>query len=83
MELPLILAGIDPAERKQRVTETLDRLGLADRVRHRPDQLSGGQRQRVAITRATIMKPSIIAPPTFFLNSPYIVRFRYFETMSI
>ena len=60
VELPLILAGIDPAHRKQRVAETLDRLGLADRVKHRPDQLSGGQRQRVAIARATIMKPSII-----------------------
>lgn len=60
VELPLILAGIEPAERKQRVAETLDRLGLSDRVRHRPDQLSGGQRQRVAIARATIMKPSII-----------------------
>jgi putative ABC transport system ATP-binding protein len=60
VELPLILAGIDPVERKHRVAETLDRLGLADRIRHRPNQLSGGQRQRVAIARATIMKPSII-----------------------
>ena len=60
VELPLILAGIDPAQRKQRVAETLNRLGLTDRVKHRPDQLSGGQRQRVAIARATIMKPSII-----------------------
>ncbi len=60
VELPLILAGADPGQRKQRVHETLARLGLADRAKHRPDQLSGGQRQRVAIARATIMKPAII-----------------------
>lgn len=60
VELPLILAGVDPKQRKQRVTATLEGLGLADRARHRPDQLSGGQRQRVAIARATIMKPAMI-----------------------
>jgi putative ABC transport system ATP-binding protein len=60
VELPLILAGVDPVDRKRRVAEALDRLGLSDRARHRPDQLSGGQRQRVAIARATIMKPAII-----------------------
>jgi putative ABC transport system ATP-binding protein len=60
VELPMILAGIEPSQRKQRVTEVLERLGLTDRARHRPDQLSGGQRQRVAIARATIMKPGII-----------------------
>lgn len=60
VELPLILAGVDPGERRRRVGETLNRLGLADRARHRPDQLSGGQRQRVAIARATIMNPAII-----------------------
>lgn len=60
VELPLILAGMDPGERKPRVTEALDVLGLKDRARHRPDQLSGGQRQRVAIARATIMRPSLI-----------------------
>jgi len=60
VELPLILAGIDPGRRKRLVAEALKRLGLADRARHRPDQLSGGQRQRVAIARATIMKPAII-----------------------
>jgi len=60
VELPLILAGVEPAERKQRVAEAMERLGLADRAKHRPDQLSGGQRQRVAIARATIMKPAII-----------------------
>ena len=60
VELPLILAGIDPRQRKRRVQDALERLGLADRARHRPEQLSGGQRQRVAIARATIMKPAII-----------------------
>ncbi len=60
VELPLVLAGIDPRERKPRVTEALAVLGLKDRAKHRPDQLSGGQRQRVAIARATIMRPSMI-----------------------
>ena len=60
IELPLILAGIDPRERKNRLQAALASLGISDRERHRPDQLSGGQRQRVAIARATIMQPSII-----------------------
>ncbi|MDY6881433.1 MAG: ABC transporter ATP-binding protein [Desulfatiglans sp.] len=60
VELPLVLGGVVPSERKTRVLATLDRLGLADRARHRPDQLSGGQRQRVAIARATIMRPAVI-----------------------
>jgi putative ABC transport system ATP-binding protein len=58
--LPLVLAGVEPVERRQRVSRILASLGLADRSRHRPDQLSGGQRQRVAIARATIMEPRII-----------------------
>ena len=60
MELPMILAGVDPGERKSRVRAALSSLGLRDRAKHRPDQLSGGQRQRVAIARATIMQPDII-----------------------
>ena len=60
VELPLTLAGVAAGQRKARVAEALERLGLADRARHRPDQLSGGQRQRVAIARATIMQPAII-----------------------
>jgi len=60
VELPMILAGVDPAERKSRVQAALSSLGLIDRTKHRPDQLSGGQRQRVAIARATIMRPDII-----------------------
>jgi putative ABC transport system ATP-binding protein len=61
IELPLMLAGgIHPAERRHRVAQALEAVGLTDRARHRPDQLSGGQRQRVAIARAVIMRPSII-----------------------
>jgi putative ABC transport system ATP-binding protein len=60
VELPMILAGVNPGERKTRVQAALSSLGLGDRAKHRPDQLSGGQRQRVAIARATIMKPDII-----------------------
>jgi putative ABC transport system ATP-binding protein len=60
VELPLVLAGINKAERRKRVLETLEAFGIGDRSHHRPDQLSGGQRQRVAIARATIMKPTVI-----------------------
>jgi len=60
VELPLILAGVDAAERQSRVQAALSALGLSDRAKHRPDQLSGGQRQRVAIARATIMQPNVI-----------------------
>jgi putative ABC transport system ATP-binding protein len=60
VELPLVLAGVAPDARRERVAAALAALGLADRARHRPDQLSGGQRQRVAIARATIMRPRII-----------------------
>lgn len=60
IELPMILAGIPPEERKARVDALLNSYGLSDRADHRPDQLSGGQRQRVAIARATIMRPSVL-----------------------
>jgi len=60
IELPLILAGIAPAERKARVIKLLDNYGLTDRADHKPDQLSGGQRQRVAIARATSMHPAVL-----------------------
>ena len=60
IELPLILAGIPPAQRQARVAELLDNYGLSDRADHRPDQLSGGQRQRVAIARATSMRPAVL-----------------------
>jgi putative ABC transport system ATP-binding protein len=60
IELPLMLAGITPAERRLRVQHILQAVGLSDRARHKPEELSGGQRQRVAIARATIMQPSLI-----------------------
>ena len=60
IELPLILEGIDPAERRAQVDAALDAFDLRDRARHRPSELSGGQRQRVAIARATILKPTAL-----------------------
>ena len=60
VELPLLLAGVAPAERRERVRDRLDAMGLSARGHHRPDQLSGGERQRVAIARATITEPSVI-----------------------
>lgn len=60
IELPLILAGIAPEQRKLRVNKAVRDTGLTDRAQHTPDQLSGGQRQRVAIARATIMQPEIL-----------------------
>lgn len=60
IELPLILASIDPYEREQKVQQALQSMNLSDRAEHKPDQLSGGQRQRVAIARATITQPSVI-----------------------
>ena len=60
IELPMMLAGIDPAERKPRLERLLAEYGLESRAHHRPDQLSGGQCQRVAIARAMSMQPSVI-----------------------
>jgi putative ABC transport system ATP-binding protein len=60
VELPLMLAGVAPSERGQRVRHLLDEFGIARRAKHRPDQLSGGERQRVAIARAMVMQPSAI-----------------------
>lgn len=60
IELPLILSGIPPSERKARVLQALQAFDLSDRAQHRPAELSGGQRQRVAIARATIMHPTAI-----------------------
>ena len=71
VELPLNLDGVSPRERRQRVSDALDAMGLADRARHRPSQLSGGQRQRVAIPRAMIMQPGVLLAdePTGNLDS--------------
>lgn len=60
VELPLMLAGVEPGRRKEKVQRAIETFGLAGRANHRPDQLSGGQRQRVAIARATIMEPHIL-----------------------
>jgi len=60
IELPMVLAGIDPAERRKRLQKLLTEYGLEARARHRPDQLSGGQCQRVAIARAMSMRPTVI-----------------------
>jgi putative ABC transport system ATP-binding protein len=60
IELPMVLASIDPSERKTRLERLLAEYGLEGRARHRPDQLSGGQCQRVAIARAMAMGPSVI-----------------------
>ncbi len=58
--LPMMLAGVPPERRAERVRQALVDFGLDQRANHRPDQLSGGQRQRVAIARATIMRPAIL-----------------------
>jgi putative ABC transport system ATP-binding protein len=60
VELPLIFAGASPKERKVKIEAALERVGLAHRIDHRPNQLSGGERQRVAIARALVMEPAIL-----------------------
>ncbi len=60
VELPLLLAGLEPEQRRPRVARALDELHLTDRSHHKPEQLSGGQRQRVAIARATVTKPNVL-----------------------
>jgi len=71
IELPLVLTGTAPAQRRTRVDELLERLGLDRHADHLPHQLSGGQRQRVAIARAVIRKPALLLAdePTGNLDS--------------
>ncbi len=72
IEMPLLLVGQSSSERRSRVMELLEAVGLADRAHHRPDQLSGGEQQRVAVARALATNPTLVLAdePTANLDTP-------------
>lgn len=71
VELPLLLAGVDPKDARRRAGETLERVGLGNRLRHRPNELSGGEQQRVTVARALAGRPRVVwaDEPTGALDS--------------